>query len=108
MNCLINDQISNLALLSDEELVDQMLQVDIEHSIQEQLSWENSLYLLIQLLNNEGFGNLWLAAEYSLTADRRIDAIIFGYSNNQRSTAIIVELKQWENLAPNVDKQKKM
>lgn len=106
MNCLINEQISKLARLSCEGLVDQMLQVDMNHSIQEQLSWKNSLYLLIQLLNNEGFGNLWLAAEYSLTADRRIDAIIFGYSNNQRPTAIIVELKQWENLAPNIDKQK--
>lgn len=106
MGCLINGEISKLARLSREGLVDQMLQVDIDHSIQEQLSWKNSLYLLIQLLNDQGFGNLWLAAEYSLTADRRIDAIIFGYSIQRQSTAIIVELKQWENLATNIEKQK--
>ena len=106
MGCLLNGEISKLARLSCEDLVENMLQVDIDHSIQEQLSWKNSLYLLIQLLNDQGFGNLWLAAEYSLTADRRIDAIIFGYSSQQRPTAIIFELKQWEKLGPNTDKQK--
>lgn len=106
MGCLLNGEISKLARLSCEDLVENMLQVDIDHSIQEQLSWKNSLYLLIQLLNDQSFGNLWLAAEYSLTADRRIDAIIFGYSSQQQPTAIIVELKQWEKLAPNIEKQK--
>ncbi len=108
MGCLLNGEISKLARLSCEDLVENMLQVDIDHSIQEQLSWKNSLYLLIQLLNDQSFGNLWLAAEYSLTADRRIDAIIFGYSSQQQPTAIIVELKQWEKLAPNIEKQKRM
>lgn len=106
MNYLISGEVSQLAQLSTNELVDQMLKVNKNHSEQEKLSWKNSLYLLIQLLNRAGFGKLWLAAEYSLTADRRIDAIIFGMSNNYEPKAMIVELKQWTRLAKNFRNQK--
>lgn len=68
-------------------------------------SWENSLCLLIQLLSKKGFDNLYLIAEYSLTADRRIDAILLGNDHNNQSLALIVELKQWSELGENYENQ---
>ncbi|HHT7011778.1 DUF2075 domain-containing protein [Bacillus paranthracis] len=107
MSYLLLDSIKNLSKLSGDELVIRMLHIDANHSRQEQLSWKNSLYQMIQQVHFAAMDHLWLVAEYSLIAERRIDLLLFGKSlNNKEPIALIVELKQWEKLKSNDESQK--
>ena len=107
MSYLLADSLTNLSKLTPNILVQKMCaqldQSDINNS--EVRSWENSLYSLIQLLNENNLGNLYLIAEYSLTAERRIDALLFGYTPQQHPLALIVELKQWSELGENYNNE---
>lgn len=74
-----------------------------EVSNSEKNSWKNSLYIFIELLKVNGYGQLQLIAEYSLINKIRIDAILLGYNRdkNSKPLAIIVELKQWSTVKEN-------
>lgn len=102
MSHLLYNSIEELSQLTPNDLVQTMCtKSDDEHNESEVRSWENSLYFLIQLLSSKGLNHLHLVAEYSLTADRRIDAILLGHSHESIPLAIIVELKQWSSLGDN-------
>lgn len=102
MSYLLGNSIEELSQLTPSNLVQTMCEKSgNEHNESEVRSWENSLYLLIQLLSSNGFNHLHLVAEYSLTAERRIDAILLGRSRENIPLAIIVELKQWSSLGDN-------
>lgn len=106
MTYLLKSSVEELSKLTGEEIVKRMINDNYDNSIEEQRSWENSLYLLIKQIKNAGLCNLTLVAEYSLTMDRRIDAIIFGYSReNRKPLGLIVELKQWSKINENIENQ---
>lgn len=109
MNYLLADSIENLYNTykdSPSKLAQDMCDAsDSSNNISdsEKRSWENSLYHFIKLLSNNGFGELYLIAEYSLVSKNRMDAILIGYNKNPRAMplAIIVELKQWSSIKEN-------
>lgn len=102
---LLKGTIENLAKLSPQELLSSMLQQaeyhKQEHGDAEQASWRNSLYRLIQFLQANDLGQLYLVAEYALL-NERIDALLFGFQKGKTEIlATIIELKQWQALAEN-------
>ncbi|WP_288996868.1 DNA/RNA helicase domain-containing protein [uncultured Psychrobacter sp.] len=108
MSYLLAGSIEELSSLSKEEIIRRMSERQLNQNGErdrnnesEIRSWKNSLCLLIRLLSKNGFDNLHLIAEYSLIADRRIDAILLGNDHNNQSLALIVELKQWSELGEN-------
>lgn len=105
MNYLLKGTISDLAKLSAEELVTNMVTASHDdHSHSEQESWRQSLYRFIQLLAKHGLGHLMLIAEYQLIRER-IDALLFGRGENDKLLLTIVELKQWSRLEENQEKK---
>lgn len=106
---LLKGTIENLAKLSPQELLSSMLQQaeyhKQEHGDAEQASWKNSLYRLIQFLQANDLGQLYLIAEYKLL-DKRIDALLFGFQKGKaESLTTIIELKQWQALAENSEQR---
>jgi len=63
-------------------------------------SWRNSMLYMSQVLADDQIpGNSGVAIEYTLPqSKKRIDFILTGKGQNQEATAIIIELKQWENV----------
>lgn len=63
-------------------------------------SWRNSMLYMSQVLADDQIpGNSGVAIEYTLPqSKKRIDFILTGKGQDQQATAIIVELKQWENV----------
>jgi len=63
-------------------------------------SWRNSMLYMSQVLADDGIPeNSGVAIEYTLPqTTKRIDFILTGKGEDQRSMAIIIELKQWENV----------
>jgi len=63
-------------------------------------SWRNSMLYMSQVLADDQIpGNSGVAIEYTLPqSKKRIDFILTGMGQNQQATAIIIELKQWENV----------
>src|SRR5574340_40165 len=61
-------------------------------------SWRNSMLYMSQVLADDEIpGNSGVAIEYTLPqTTKRIDFILTGKGQNKQSTAIIIELKQWE------------
>lgn len=105
MNYLLKGTISDLANLSAEKLVAEMVTASHDnHSLSEQASWRQSLYRFIQLLAKHGLGHLMLIAEYQLIRER-IDALLFGRGENDQLLMTIVELKQWSRLEENQEKK---
>lgn len=105
MNYLLKGTISDLANLSAEKLVAEMVTASHDnHSLSEQVSWRQSLYRFIQLLERSGLGHLILIAEYQLIQER-IDALLFGKGENDQLLMTIVELKQWSRLEENQEKK---
>ncbi|HEM5490254.1 TPA: DUF2075 domain-containing protein [Streptococcus suis] len=105
MNYLLKGTISDLANLSAEKLVAEMVTASHDnHSLSEQASWRLSLYRFIQLLERSGLGHLILIAEYQLIQER-IDALLFGRGENDQLLMTIVELKQWSRLEENQEKK---
>lgn len=107
MRCLLGSSIESLATLSPENLVAKMEQNSEElHSSQEINSWKNSLYRFVNLLNENGLGNLYLIAEYQIYTAKRIDALICGVNKvTGKKQVTIVEFKQWTHIGENVDQE---
>ncbi len=63
-------------------------------------SWRNSMLYMGQVLADDGIpDNSGVAIEYTLPqTTKRIDFILTGKGPNNQSTAIIIELKQWESV----------
>lgn len=63
----------------------------------EKTSWTNSWPVLLKALNAAGAGNLRLLLEYELPGTgERVDAVLLGARQNGGLTAVVVELKQWD------------
>lgn len=63
-------------------------------------SWRNSMLYMSQVLADDEIpGNSGVAIEYTLPqTTKRIDFILTGKGPHRQSTAIIIELKQWESV----------
>lgn len=66
----------------------------------ERLSWENSLLYMSQVLWDEGIpASAGVAIEYNLPmTNRRVDFILTGKDHERNDTAVIIELKQWQEV----------
>ena len=66
----------------------------------EKLSWENSLQYMSQVLWDDAIpASAGVAIEYNLPmTNRRVDFILTGKDAERRDTAVIVELKQWQEV----------
>lgn len=66
-------------------------------SIQEQESWRNSMQYMKNVMDDPGIPeDVGVAIEYKIPqTSKRIDFILTGKGDNDRRTAIIIELKQW-------------
>lgn len=66
----------------------------------ERLSWENSLQFMSQILWDDSIpSSAGVAIEYNLPmTNRRVDFILTGKDHEHKDTAIIVELKQWQEV----------
>lgn len=64
----------------------------------EKLSWKNSMMHMYKVINTPDIPDAsTIAIEYQIPlTSKRIDFIISGVDNNQRSNIVIIELKQWE------------
>ena len=62
-------------------------------------SWKNSMMYMSNILEDDGIpDNTGVAIEYRIPqTSKRIDFILTGINDQNRSTAVIVELKQWSN-----------
>ena len=63
-------------------------------------SWENSLEYMYKVLNDHEIpDDSGIAIEYNLPqTSKRIDFLISGYDNADKSNVVIIELKQWDEL----------
>lgn len=93
-----NDVIMNN--ISDK-IKNMLLQANI-HAGQdaEYRSWQNSLNFMNNVLNDSEIADdVRVAIEYQIPrTSKRVDFIIAGADNNDKSNVIIVELKQWEKV----------
>ena len=66
----------------------------------EKISWENSLQYMSQVLWDEDIpASAGVAIEYNLPmTNRRVDFILTGKDKDRQDTAVIIELKQWQNV----------
>ena len=96
MNTFV-EKISQLKILSPEELANKLDNYCNNNNSSEKESWKKSLPKLINVISDAGFDNLYLAAEYSLAAGERIDAVLLGDGLDGKHKALIVELKQWSS-----------
>jgi len=62
-------------------------------------SWKNSMMYMSNILEDDGIpDNTGVAIEYKIPqTSKRIDFILTGTNDQNKSTAVIVELKQWSN-----------
>lgn len=64
-------------------------------------SWRNSLRALANALRSARLFDHGILLEFQLPmSSRRIDAVITGHSDDGRPGAVIVELKQWDDVEP--------
>lgn len=63
-------------------------------------SWKNSLnYMGMVLMNSSLPDSTGIAIEYNIPqTNKRIDFLLSGYDHNEKANAIIVELKQWQQV----------
>lgn len=63
-------------------------------------SWENSLEYMYKVLNDDGIPkDSGVAIEYNIPqTSKRVDFIVSGYGKNEIPHAIIIELKQWDEV----------
>ncbi|WP_416397143.1 DNA/RNA helicase domain-containing protein [Allohahella sp. A8] len=84
--------------------ISQMIEAEVRRALNrnsprsETLSWENSLQYISQVLWDEAIpDSAGVAIEYNIPlTNRRVDFILTGKDSERRDTAIIVELKQWQ------------
>jgi DUF2075 family protein len=66
---------------------------------QEVVSWTNSLQFVKNIIEYASLKDDMVVVEYELPySNRRIDCLLFGKGPDQRSNAVIVELKQWSKV----------
>lgn len=64
-------------------------------------SWHNSLRCVSQVFEDAGLLDHGVLLEYQLPlTSKRLDCLICGYDANQKSQAVIIELKQWSDSQP--------
>ena len=63
-------------------------------------SWNNSLMYMYKVLNTKDIpNNCGVAIEYKIPAtSRRIDFLLTGLDENDKSNIIVIELKQWQKV----------
>jgi hypothetical protein len=72
-----------------------------EPSPSELRSWRNSLRALANAVRAAGLVDHGILLEFQLPmSSRRIDALITGHGHDGRAGAVIVELKQWDDVEP--------
>jgi DUF2075 family protein len=92
------------------DVVDQKIAIEIEKTIYDKMhrktglpefhSWENSLqFVTMALYASRIPDDAGVAIEYNIPqTSKRVDVIVSGYDRNQKAAAIIIELKQWEEI----------
>ncbi|HUV50581.1 MAG TPA: DNA/RNA helicase domain-containing protein [Anaerolineae bacterium] len=84
-----------------EQLILEAYQRNLGHSTSksEINSWKNSMMYMSNILEDDGIpDNTGVAIEYRIPqTSKRIDIILTGTNDQNRSTAVIVELKQWSD-----------
>jgi len=84
-----------------EELILEAYRRNLGHSTSksEIESWKNSMMYMSNILEDDGIpNNTGVAIEYKIPqTSMRIDFILTGTNDQNKSTAVIVELKQWSN-----------
>lgn len=72
-----------------------------EPSPSEMRSWRNSLRALANAVSSARLDDHGILLEFQLPmSSRRIDALITGHGHEGRPSAVIVELKQWDDVEP--------
>jgi len=63
-------------------------------------AWENSLEYMYKVLNDQEIPHdAGIAIEYNIPqTSKRVDFLISGYDNEDRSNVVIIELKQWDTI----------
>ncbi len=62
-------------------------------------SWQSSLHAMSMVLREASFNDHSIILEYQLPlSSRRLDCMVLGKDERDRSNAVIVELKQWEDV----------
>ena len=66
----------------------------------ERRSWQNSLHYMRNILDDDEIpDDVGVAIEYNIPqTGKRIDFILSGYDNDYSSNAVIIELKQWDEI----------
>jgi len=93
LNSVFNDTIS-------DEIYKNYLK-KIGHTTQSEIkSWNNSMQFMYKVLEtNEIPDNCGIAIEFKIPfTNKRIDFLISGVNENKSSSAIIIELKQWDTI----------
>lgn len=92
--------LKELAKLTRNQLVQEIsssIEVE-ERNISEEKSWRQSLYDLIQILNNGGFGNLGGLIELETPVGSRIDFVLVAKGLDDKDVLVIFENKQWSEI----------
>jgi len=95
-----------------EDLIDSTIDEKLESSIKEYMgrntpvseirSWQNSISHVGNVILSSGIpDDSGIALEYNIPyTSKRVDMIVSGLDNNDKNSAIIIELKQWESADP--------
>lgn len=68
-------------------------------SVNEEMSWRNSLRAIKDVFADCGFNEQGVALEYFLpSTSLRLDCMITGKDKDNRDSAVIIELKQWQSI----------
>jgi len=85
-----------------EEKILSLVEEKLGHSVgkNEVRSWKNSLGYMDRVLNDDAIpDDAGVAIEYNIPqTSKRIDFIITGKTTNEHHAAVIIELKQWEQI----------
>lgn len=85
-----------------EDIVRMLKEMHPDSNRQEVVSWQNSIPVLLSVLEKGNFGHLWLILEDLIYDGKRIDAVLIGHAGkDDRPLALIIEMKQWEAFGVN-------
>lgn len=93
-----------------ESVINDTIAQEVEKRIQERMgrktgtaefrSWENSMQHMFKVLSDTSIPNdAGIAIEYNIPqTSKRVDFIITGYDDTEKPNAVIIELKQWDQI----------
>ncbi|SEL35866.1 DUF2075 domain-containing protein [Ruminococcus albus] len=93
-----------------ESVINDTIAYEVEQRILEKMgkktgeaefrSWENSMQHMFKVLSDTSIPNdAGIAIEYNIPqTSKRVDFIITGYDNSEKPNAVIIELKQWDQI----------